>query len=265
MIMTKKRLDTLYAIFAITRFTLLEAMRNRLIWLFLILLLVAIMLAEFMGGISITESHAIRTSLLGAMLRVVTVFVISLYVITSVVREMNDKGMDLTLSLPVSRSNYYFGKLSGYALIAFFMSLLIGFCLLFYAPFPQALIWTVSLFCELLIISALCLLCVYTFGQVTIALTAVTAFYFLARSIDAIQLMSKGSVIDQNSLVQTFMTKAVDLLATVLPDLYRFSPSEWLIYPDSSLGQIVPVIVQTVIYLFILMAAGLFDLYRKNL
>ncbi len=255
----------MYAILAITRFTLLEAMRNRLIWLFLLLLLVGIMLAEFLGGIAITESHAIRTSLLGAMLRLFAVFVISLYVITSMVREMNDKGMELTLSLPVSRANYYFGKLSGYALIAFFMSLLIGLCLLFYAPFPQVLIWTVSLFCELLIISALCLLCVYTFSQVTIAITAVAAFYLLARSIDAIQLMGKGSMIDPNSLAQNFMTKAVDSLAMVLPDLYRFSPSEWLIYADTSSGQITPIIVQTVIYLFVLMVAGLFDLYRKNL
>ena len=265
MIRIKKEPDTLYAILAITRFTLLEAMRNRLIWLFIILLLLGIMLAEFMGGISITESHAIRTSLLGAILRIFAVFVVSLYVITSMLREMNDKGMELTLSLSVSRASYYFGKLSGYALIAFFISLLIGFCLLYYAPFPQVLIWTVSLYCELLIISALCLLCVYTFSQVTIAITAVAAFYVLARTIDAIQLMGKGSMIDPNSLTQTFMIKAVGSLAYLLPDLYRFSPSEWLIYTDTDSGQLMPIIIQTVIYLFVLIAAGLFDLYRKNL
>ena len=258
----------MYAIFAITRFTLLEAMRNRLIWLFLVLLLVGIMLAEFMGGIAITESHAIRTSLLAAILRIFTVFVISLYVITSMVREINDKGMELILSLPVSRASYYFGKLSGFALIAFFMSFVIGVCLLLYAPLIPVLIWTVSLFCELLIISALCLLFIYTFTQVTIAITAVAAFYVLARSIDAIQLMGKDPLIDSNSLAQTFITKAVDSLAYVLPDLYHFSPSEWLIYPhniDTSLGQILPIVIQTVIYLLVLMAAGLFDLYRKNL
>ncbi len=268
MIISKKEPDILYAILAITRFTLLEAMRNRLIWLFLLLLLVAIMLAEFMAGISITESHAIRTSLLGAILRIFAVFVISLFVITSMVREINDKGLELTLSFPVSRASYYFGKLTGYALIAFSMCFVIGICLLFYAPLTSVLIWTTSLLCELLIISALCLLCVYTFNQVTIAITAVVAFYVLARSIDAIQLMGEGSLIDPNSLVQTFITKAVDAMAAVLPDLYRFSPSEWLIYPqniNTALDQILPIVLQTVIYLFVLMAAGLFDLYRKNL
>ena len=255
----------MYAILAIIRFTLLEALRNRIIWLFLVLLLAGLMFAEFMAGISITESHAIKTSLLGATLRLFTVFVISLYVITSMVREINDKGMELTLSLPVSRTSYYLGKLSGFALIAFLMALMIGVCLLFYAPYEQVLFWTVSLFCELLIITALCLLCVYTFSQVTIAISAVAAFYILARSIDAIQLMSNGPLIDPNSSAQTFITKAVDLMTYILPDLYRFSPSEWLIYPETSLNQILPIVVQTVIYLFLLMAAGLFDLYRKNL
>ncbi|MFK8067335.1 MAG: ABC transporter permease [Gammaproteobacteria bacterium] len=255
----------MYAIFAITRFTLLEAFRNRLSWLFLILILIAIMFAEFMGGISITESHAIKTSLLGATLRIFAVFVSSLYVITSLVREINDKGLELTLSLPVSRSSYYFGKFFGYTLIVLAMTIVIGVCLLFYAPAPVVLIWTVSLFCELLIISALCMLCVYTFTQVTVAITVVAAFYLLARSIDAIQLMSRGPLIDPNSLVQVFMTKIVDLIAMVLPDLYRFNPSEWLIYFDTASDQIGSILIQTVIYLAVLIAAGLFDLYRKNL
>lgn len=254
----------MYAIFAITRFTLLEALRNRLVWLFLFLLLIGIMLAEFMGGISITESLLVKASLLGASLRIFAVFVISLFVITSMVREINDKGLELTLSLPVSRSNYYFGKLLGYSLLAFMMVLFIGLSLIFYAPAPQVLLWSCALFCELLIITAVCLLCVFTFSQVTTAITAVAAFYVLARSINAIQLMSTGPLIDPNSLLQTFSIKVLNLLAYVLPDLHRFSPSSWLVYTDS-VAQIWPLIAQTVIYVSLLVAAGLFDFYRKNL
>ncbi len=257
--------NILYAIFAITRFTLLEARRNRLVWLFLLLLAVAIALAVFMGSIAITESQAIRTSVLAAVLRIFAVFLLSLYVITSMVREINDKGMELTLSLPVSRTSYFFGKLSGYSMIAVLVSVSIGLTLVFYAPFFQVFLWTISLFFELLIITALCLLCVFTFTQITVAITAVTVFYVLSRTIDAIQLMSREPLIDPDSLPQVFITRSIDLLAYVLPDLYRFSPSEWLIYPNTMTGQILPIAVQTVIYLVLLVAAGLFDLYRKNL
>lgn len=255
----------MYAIFAITRFTLLEALRNRLVWLFLFLLLVGIMLAEFMGGISITESLLVKASLLGASLRIFAVFVISLFVITSMVREINDKGLELTLSLPVSRSNYYFGKLLGYSLLAFMMVFFIGLSLIFYAPAPQVLLWSCALFCELLIITAVCLLCVFTFSQVTTAITAVAAFYVLARSINAIQLMSTGPLIDPNSVLQAFSIKVLNIIAYVLPDLHRFSPSSWLVYSESSIAQIGPVLSQTVIYMLLLIIAGLFDFYRKNL
>ena len=255
----------MYAIFSIARFTLLEAFRNRLIWLFLVLLLTGIMLAEFMGGISITESLAIRVSLLGAILRLLVVFVIVLYVITTMVREINDKGLELVLSLPISRTHYFFGKLFGFVVIDFLISVAIGLCLLFYVPAEHVFNWSFSLFCELLIISALSFLCVFTFAQVTIAITAVAAFYVLARSIDAIQLMAKSSLIDPNSVAQTFMTHTIDTLAFVLPDLYRFSPSKWLIYPETSHDQLLPIVLQTVIYLGVLTFAGLFDLYRKNL
>lgn len=254
----------MYAIVGIARFTLLEAFRNRLIWLFLVLLLIGVIMAEFTGDVAITESVAVKTSLLSAALRLFSVFVISLYVTTSMIREINEKGLELTLSLPISRANYYFGKLIGFSLIALFMALAVGLALSIYAPLYPVAVWSLSLFCELLIMSALSLLCVYTFSQVTIAVTAITGFYFLCRSIDAIILMGKGTLIDLTSWYMKFITKAVDALAYVLPDLYRFSPSEWLIYSDTTGTGLVSILLQTIIYTILLSAAGLFDLYRKN-
>lgn len=255
----------MYAIAAITRFTLLEALRNRLVWLFLLLSLVGLLLTEFIGDVAITESVAVKTSIFSAALRLITVFVISLYVTTSMVREINDKGMELTLSLPLSRTSYYFGKLLGFSLIALFMAVVAGLCLLIYAPAQAVFTWMLSLFCELLIMSALSLLCVYTFTQVTVVITAVTGFYLLARSIDAIQLMGHGPLIDPSSWSMNFITKAVDALAYVLPDLYRFSPSEWLVYSETTGTGLSSILLQTLIYTLLLSAAGLFDLYRKNL
>lgn len=255
----------MHAIFTISRFTLLEARRTRLIGLFLLLLLAAMGIAEFMGGVAITESVAIKTSLLAGMLRIVSVFVLSLYVTTSMVREINDKGMELTLSLPVSRASYYAGKLIGFTAIALLMTLIIGLCLSFYASLPPVLIWSATLFCELLIMASLSLLCVYTFNQVTAAITAVAAFYLLARSIDAIQLMSHGPLTDPGSPLQVFITCSVDALAHLLPDLYRFCSAEWLIYSDATPPLFLPFILQTLIYTLLLAGAGLFDLYRKEL
>lgn len=255
----------MYAIFAITRLTLIEALRNRLVWLFLILLLIGLMLTEFLGGISVTESKMVKASLLGASLRIIAVFVVSLFVLSSMIREMHDKGLELTLALPVSRGSYYLAKLLGYSIIALMIVLLIGACLIFYAPVAQVLVWSCVLFCELLIMVAACLLCVFTFNQMTTAFTAVVAFYVLARSINAIQLMSNSPMLDLSSPLQVYSSELVNLIAYLLPDLHRFSPSSWLVYPDTATGPLWFIFAQTGIYVLLLGAAGLFDLYRKNI
>jgi hypothetical protein len=56
----------------------------------------------------------------------------------------------------------------------------------------------------------------------------------------------------------------IDGLAFLLPDLYRFAASEWLIYHTGAWSALGLVFTQTALYLGLLTAAGLFDLYRKN-
>ncbi len=200
-------------ILTIAAYTLVEAFRNRLLWLVLVVLVSAIGLAEFIGGIALTESLQIKSAFLGAFLRLFAVFLLSLFVITSLVREMQDKGLHLLLSMPLPRSHYYFGKLLGFSLFALLTTLLSLLCLLFYVPPGQALLWAASLYCELLLVTAFSLLCLFTFSQVTIALCTVTAFYLLARSIAAFQLIGHGPLVDPHDLAHRVITMLIDALA----------------------------------------------------
>ena len=122
---------------AIARYTFIEALRNRLLWLIIVALVILFGLAEFAGALAITESREIQATLLGALLRLFTVFVVSLFVVTSMVREFNDKGLELVLSLPIPRATYYFGKLAGYSLFALLTAALFSLPLFFLAPPAQ--------------------------------------------------------------------------------------------------------------------------------
>ena len=90
-------------IFTIARFTLLEAMRTRLPWLVLAAILIAFLASLFAREIAITETTRVQTALLAAGLRLAAVFIVGLYVMTSMIREFNDKGLELVLSLDLSR------------------------------------------------------------------------------------------------------------------------------------------------------------------
>lgn len=249
---------------SIARFTFIEALRNRLFWLVFVVLLAALGLTEFIGAIAITESIPIRAAFLGALLRFSAVFIVGLFVIASGVREFNEKGLELVLSLPLPRAGYYLGKLAGFSLFALLTALLCAAPLLFYAPAGQVLLWGVSLSCELLIVTAFSLLCLLTFRQVTLALSAVIGFYVLARSLAAIQLIGGGSLADAGSLAQQVINTTLAVIAFALPGLDRFTSSAWLVYHTGDWSSLAYVLGQTLVYLPLLAGAGLFDLYRRE-
>ena len=246
-------------------YTFLEATRNRLIWLVVAFVVIGFGLSEFISEIAITESAAFQSSVLAAMLRFCSVFTIALFVITSLVREFDDKGLELVLSLPIPRYHYFLGKLLGFSVLALLTAVFCGLVLLLNAPPGQVLLWVFSLSCELLIITALSLLCLFTFNQVTLALSAVMAFYLLARSIDAIQLIAEHPIVRSHAWSQRVIEHFIDAMAFVLPDFARFTSSAWLVYHTGGWQDVAPIAGQSLIYLLLLGGAALFDLYRKNL
>jgi hypothetical protein len=53
-------------------------------------------------------------------------------------------------------------------------------------------------------------------------------------------------------------------LTWLLPDLHRFTQTEWLAHNTGSFELLLPVMIQSMIYLVLLSAVALFDFYRKN-
>lgn len=248
----------------IARYTLLEALRNRLLWLLVGAALGAVGLAGFLHELALTESGQLQAALLGAVLRLAAVFLMATFVITSMVREANDKGLELLLALPMPRSVYLAGKLAGFGALAVLPALLFGALALAVAPPDQAALWALSLLCECWIVAAFSLLCVLTLQQVLPALAAALAFYVMARAIGALQLMGMaGSA--RSDLGQHVLGCAIDLLGLLLPHLDQFTRSDWLVYHGGTGADLLAVLVQTALYVGLMAAAGLFDLYRKQI
>ena len=257
------RSTTFAQIASIARFTYLEVLRSRFLWLLLVGLITLLGFSEFIKTISVTEASWNRAAVFAATVRWFLVVITSLFVATSMVREFNDKVLDMMLSLPIARGAYYCGKLLGYVGVAMSCSLLTGAVLLALAPLEPVVIWTLSLTCELVLLIAVALLCLVTFNQLTAAVSIVFSFYILARSIDAIQLMGHGPLVVPTEWSSQIIAAVIDGLAYLLPTLSRFTSAEWLLHGTdwSVLGAIV---LQTLIYITLLAGATLFDLHRKN-
>jgi ABC-type transport system involved in multi-copper enzyme maturation permease subunit len=247
---------------SLARTTLLEAIRNRLLWLIVLVIVIAFGLAQFLGQVAIAETREIQIALIAAPLRVAAVFIVAAFVITSMVRESSDKVAELLLSLPAPRSSYFAGKFAGYASTAVILALLCALPLSLYAQPSGLALWTASLVCELWIVTAVSLFFVLTLAQVVPAFSAVAGFYLLSRSMAAMQIIA-GAPLHEPTVADRAVNAIVDSIALLLPSLDSMTQTAWLL--GGALGDAwVAVAGQTAIYLVLICSAALFDLYRKN-
>ena len=249
---------------AIARYTVLEAWRNRLIVLVVLAVALLTLLSLFARELAVTESGRLQTAILASTLRVASVFLVALYILNGLTREFNDKVLELMLSLDLPRPAYLMGKFLGYAIVALAVAAVVTVPVLVLAPIHPALAWGCSLALELLIIAALCVFCITTFAQLLPAAAFVTAFYLLARSISAIQLMSTSTLLGVNGYGQKASAMLADALAVALPRLDAFTQTAWLANDAGAQPAFLNILLQTVIYVGLLLAAAMFDLYRKN-
>ena len=251
-------------ILTIARYTVIESLRNRLILLALLVIGISFALVEFIGDLAITEHRVTQVAILAAFLRISAVLMVTLFVVSSTVRELQDKTLEMILAMSIRRGSYYLGKLIGYFYIALLVSIIFAVLLLLYADAEQVFIWMFSLFLELIMVVALSLVMLFTFNQLPSALTAVFIIYGASRIVSSIFLMAKFPIIAHTSMAQKFMDSVIELMTWLLPDLHRFTQTEWLTYNTAEWGILLPLLGQTLVYLIFLSFIALFDFYRKN-
>ena len=252
------------AILTYGRFTFLEAVRSRLGWVALATLAASLGVGQFIDQMALTESQPIRAAVLGTMLRLAAVFLIASFVITSMVREHNDKGLELLLSLAAPRHCYLLGKWLGFVWAAIALATVFALPLVFTADAPRVLAWGLSLALELAVVASASLLCVLTFSHVVSGLAAVGAFYVLARLLSTLQMIGEGAVAPVDSLAFQAGTWFLWAIAALLPRLDLFTRTAWLTGDAAPFADLAALGLQAAVYSALLLCAAAIDLARKN-
>jgi ABC-type transport system involved in multi-copper enzyme maturation permease subunit len=253
-----------HPIATIARYTLLEAVRTRLPQLLAAVIVLLVATSLFVHEIAVTESTRMQVGIYASSARLASVFIAGLYVLASVTREFNDKGLDIALALELPRSHYILGKLAGFIAVGIGLAAAVSLPLAVVAPFDAALKWGASLVLELGIVIALSLFCTVTFRHMIAAASFVMAFYLLARTLTAIRLLSAHPLTGADSAVHRGLGLLAEGLAFVVPTLDRWTQTGWLVNQQANWLDIGGLLVQSVIYIAFLTAAATFDFYRKS-
>jgi ABC-type transport system involved in multi-copper enzyme maturation permease subunit len=250
---------------AIGKYTALEALRTRVPGTALLALVLLVCASLFIRELAVFEAMRFQTGFYAAAARLVAVFLTSVYVLASITREFNDKGLEVVLALDVPRTHYICGKLAGFMVVAMFIAVVMSLPLWILAPAGAACTWTASLMIELALIAALSLFCVVTFSQLLPAAGFVAAFYLLARCITAMRLMGAHPISGEDTPSQQFASALVEGLGYLLPALDQWTATSWLVDSPPEPVQLLGIFLQGMVYLTLLTAAALFDFHRRSL
>ena len=117
---------------------------------------------------------------------------------------------------------------------------------------------------ELMVVSAFALFCAMALGQFSAAAALTLAFYVLARSLTALQLMSAHPVSGAGTLPQEISRWMVESLALVMPALDRWPQASWLVDGPAAANAFVLLLIQGTIYIAMLTGAAMVDFHRRN-
>ncbi|MEM7465340.1 MAG: hypothetical protein AAF387_00480 [Pseudomonadota bacterium] len=252
------------ALIPIFRFTAIEVMRTR-IWLFgLIVVAIVYAIGQFASSLAITESLEYRIVTYVTLIRLSAVFIVALFVASSVIRDFDDGVFDFVVSRSVSRASWYGAKLAAFSVIVVIFA---AICLLplFHFGATHIWLWWYGFAAELVIVAAASLACAVTLRFTTVAVSAVIAFYVLGRVISAMVLMSERAASEIAQPVNKIIAQFVQNLAYLLPDLSRFASVKPLIDSHSATMDLSYVAIQMLVYCAFLSCIGMFDLHRRNL
>lgn len=247
----------------IARFILLEARRGGLPWLALGSIVLSVALGAFLSQVALTEGLELQAAVVAALLRACAVFLIAAHVANSTLREINDKALELMLSLPLARSTHYLGRLAGFAACALAVAVAFALPLLLWAPAPAVAAWALSLALECVLVAAAALFFSMSLAQLVPAIATTAGLYLLARSVAAIQAIASGPLAEPSAAGQAARW-TVDAVALLLPRLDSVTQTEWLLYGLPSGTAYAAALGGLVLYAGLLLAVGMFDFYRRS-
>ena len=246
----------------IARFVVLEASRGGLPWLALACVAASVGLAVFLAYVALTETRELQATVCGALLRACAAFLIATHVVASMAREASDRGLEVALTLPISRSTYYVGKLAGFACCGLMLATAFAVPLLPWSAPASLVPWWLSLATETTLVAAMSLFFATALAGVVPATAATVGLYLFGRSVSTIQAIVAGPLADRS---ENALRGAVDAFSFLVPRLDWGPRTEWLVYGSPAANELIATWVGAAIYLTFLAAAGMFDFSRRDL
>ncbi len=249
---------------SLVQYVLKAAIRDKLIWSMLILIILVCSMSIFMASSAITEQDQFLAVYASGSLRILTVLGLVVFVAFFVRRSFESKDVEFLLSRPISRAKLILSYALAFITLALTVSLASGLALYIMSPsldIPSLTLWTASIIIETIIMVNMSFFFSMVISSAATAVMAVLAFYVLARMMGQILgILESGMA---GSVAQG-MEVAMKMVSSVTPRLDLMGQTSWLVYgPDPDVN-LTLVAIQGGVFLFLVLTAALLDLVLRQ-
>lgn len=250
------------------KFILLTGLRDKLYLSLLIILAGIFGLSNLIGFSALTEEAQMQLVYFAFLSRVVIVCGMILFICFYINKEFENKEIDFILSKPISRNQFVLSYWASFNLISLILLVPVALIILiFNNPSISGLLWwLVSVVLEIMLVSTFAIVSSLILRSAVVSVLATICFYFIGRMMG---FFVYSISIPKNLTVtvsdwQNFSEFLLKMLSTVFPRLDLFGKSEWLVYGVGSSSDVYIVLVQSVIYISLMLFLAFYDFRRKQ-
>lgn len=246
------------------RYILITALRD---WFFIGLLggvVFAALVSATLGSTAFIEEKEMTITYAAGSCRLILMVGLIVFVCFHIRSAFDTKEIDVILSRPISRSNLVIAYWLGFAFVSLLLTVPVAGVVGYLGILNAAGFWgwAASLLLEGFMVVALALFSAFALRSAVASVLACMGFYVLSRMMAFFVITSQAGMFNESKYV--VLKWALAAISTVVPRLDFYAKTEWLVYGFDSNQDWQLFLIQSVIFIPILVVASILDFRRKQ-
>ncbi|MES2984553.1 MAG: hypothetical protein V4735_05125 [Pseudomonadota bacterium] len=252
--------------FSNIRYVLLTATRDRLFFGLLIGILAAAYISSVLGSTAMLETEQMTVSFTAASARVIIMVGIIVFIGFHMRNAFDAREIDVLLSRPISRTSLVLSYWIGFSTVAACLvlptvGLMAAMGTLNHTGF---LLWSASLLLESWLVVSIALFAALTIKSGVGTVLSSLAIYTLSRMMGFFLATTTGGALFKDAEVNAGAQWLMHGISAIVPRLDFYAKSSWLIYGAKSYEDLTLFLVQSAVFIPLLVAASVIDFKRKQ-
>lgn len=252
--------------FPLAFYAVKASIRDKMVLAMLLALAITCSLSIFMGSNAVTEKDYFSIVFAASGIRMASVFGLIIFVIFFVRRSFDAKDIEFLLSRPISRVQLIVSYAIAFILLAFLIGAAQTLSLYFLADqnFSHGMLyWGISMILENIVMVSVAFFFSMILSSAATAAMACLGLYALARMMGQIL-----GTLDAGVATALPMSEAISgimqAVSVVIPRLDLMAQSSWLIYGADSVDNLHLILIQSSIFVLLILVASALDLVRRQ-